>query len=89
MRRSRILSVSAIVSSLMLLAGSIPALAQKPKFSIVVAGFSSWFYLQQHVAIGADLYQEEGLEPAVVDTNSGTRQAAAVMGRVRDMGFNW
>ncbi len=86
MRRSTILSVSVMAGALLLLAGSMPALAQKPKFSIVVAGFSSWFYLQQHVAIGAGFYQEEGLEPDVVDTNSGTRQAAAVMGGTGEIG---
>jgi len=48
--------------------------------SIVVSGFAAWFYLQQHVALGAKLYEAEGLAPDVVDTNSGTRQAAAVMG---------
>ena len=86
MTRMGTLSLSLIVGSLLLLAGNSPAFAQKPKISIVVAGFSSWFYLQQHVAIGAGLYQEEGLEPDVVDTNSGTRQAAAVMGGTGEIG---
>jgi ABC-type nitrate/sulfonate/bicarbonate transport system substrate-binding protein len=86
MTRVGVFLVSLIVTSLALLAGGSPALAQKPKISIVVAGFSSWFYLQQHVAIGAGLYQEEGLEPDVVDTNSGTRQAAAVMGGTGEIG---
>ena len=63
-----------------------PALAQTQKISIVVSGFSGWFYLQQHVALGARLYQAEGLEPDVVDTNSGTRQAAAVMGGTGEIG---
>jgi NitT/TauT family transport system substrate-binding protein len=67
-------------------AGSQPAQAQKPKISIVVSGFSAWFYLQQHVAIGAGLYDAEGLTPDVVDTNSGTRQAAAVMGGTGEIG---
>jgi NitT/TauT family transport system substrate-binding protein len=63
-----------------------PALAQKQKISIVVSGFSGWFYLQQHVAVGAGFYQAEGLEPDIVDTNSGTRQAAAVMGGTGEIG---
>lgn len=62
------------------------ALAQRQKLSIAVSGFASWFYLQQHVAIGAGLYQAEGLEPDAVDTNSGTRQAAAVMGGTAEIG---
>lgn len=62
------------------------AQAAKPKISIVVSGFTAWFYLQQHVAIGAGLYEAEGLTPDVVDTNSGTRQAAAVMGGTGEIG---
>ena len=62
------------------------AQAPKPKVSIVVSGYAAWFYLQQHVAIGAGLYQAEGLEPDVIDTNSGTRQAAAVMGGTGEIG---
>lgn len=62
------------------------AKAENKKVSIVVSGFSAWFYLQQHVAIGAKLYEAEGLTPDVVDTNSGTRQAAAVMGGSGEIG---
>lgn len=76
----------ALAAWLLPVAGSQPAHAQKPKVSIVVAGFSSWFYLQQHVAISAGLYEAEGLTPDVVDTNSGTRQAAAVMGGTGEIG---
>lgn len=85
--RHRLLAVSCVsclLSALQLL--STPALAEKQKLSIAVSGFASWFYLQQHVAIGAGLYQAEGLEPDAVDTNSGTRQAAAVMGGTAEIG---
>jgi NitT/TauT family transport system substrate-binding protein len=71
------------------LAGASPEFAAaqgRQKFSVVVSGFGSWFYLQQHIAIGAGLYQEEGLEPEVIDVNSGTRQAAAVMGGSAELG---
>lgn len=62
------------------------AAQQKQKLTIVVSGFGAWFFLQQYVAIGAGLYQEEGLEPEIVDVNSGTRQAAAVMGGSAELG---
>lgn len=71
---------------LLVLASSSASAQQRQKFSIVVAGFSAWFYLQQHVAIEAGLYKAEGLDPDVVDTNSGTRQAAAVMGGTGEIG---
>src|SRR5262245_26938765 len=75
-RRRAMLAVAAAL----LLGSGLQARAENKKVSIVVSGFSAWFYLQQHVALGGKLYEAEGLTPDVIDTNSGTRQAAAVMG---------
>lgn len=83
--RTLLLSVLTMLAVSPLTGGEAKADAPQ-KFSIVVSGFTAWFYLQQHVAIGAGLYKAEGLEPDVVDTNSGTRQAAAVMGGSGDIG---
>ena len=83
-------SVLKSLTAAVLLAGlggaRVEAQTPKPKISIVVSGYSAWFYLQQHVAVGAGLYQAEGLEPDIIDTNSGTRQAAAVMGGTGEIG---
>ena len=81
-------SATALAALLVAVMSALPAEAQssKPKVSIVVSGYNAWFYLQQHVAIGAGIYQAEGLEPDIVDTNSGTRQAAAVMGGTGEIG---
>ena len=81
-------SAAVLAATLLGDASGLPAEAQtaRPKVSIVVSGYNAWFYLQQHVAIGAGIYQAEGLEPDVVDTNSGTRQAAAVMGGTGEIG---
>jgi NitT/TauT family transport system substrate-binding protein len=70
----------------LLIASGLQAQAESKKLSIVVSGFSAWFYLQQHVALAGKLYEAEGLTPDVVDTNSGTRQAAAVMGGSGEIG---
>ncbi len=70
----------------LLFASSVHAQAENKKVSIVVSGFSAWFYLQQHVALAGKLYEAEGLTPDVIDTNSGTRQAAAVMGGSGEIG---
>lgn len=86
MVRVTVCALSLLLSSLFISGADSPALAEKPKISIVVSGFSAWFYLQQHVALGAGYYQAEGLEPDVVDANSGTRQAAAVMGGSGEIG---
>jgi NitT/TauT family transport system substrate-binding protein len=74
------------VFALVLALAMAPASAETPKVRIVTSGFGAWFYLQQYVAIGAGLYKEEGLDPEVVDVNSGTRQAAAVMGGSGEIG---
>jgi NitT/TauT family transport system substrate-binding protein len=81
-RRRAMLAVAAAL----LLGSGLQARAENKKVSIVVSGFSAWFYLQQHVALGGKLYEAEGLTPDVIDTNSGTRQAAAVMGGSGEIG---
>jgi NitT/TauT family transport system substrate-binding protein len=90
--RSRVLRLLATVLALAAFgpAAGRPAAAEElQKVTIAFAGKGLSFMIQ-YIAIGAGLYKEEGLEPESVDVNSGTRQAAAVMGgsaEITQVGF--
>jgi NitT/TauT family transport system substrate-binding protein len=90
--RSRVLRllVTMLTMAAFGLAADRPAAAEElQKVTIAFAG-KGLSFLIQYIAIGAGFYKEEGLAPESVDVNSGTRQAAAVMGgsaEITQVGF--